>query len=160
MNRIPRIVELKPKYLIGISQEMSLVDNTTFELWKCFRKRSNEIINRLSDDFISLQYYPEEYFKDFNPSTKFIKWACVEVDEVENIPVNMNSLLLLGGLFAVFDHKGSSSAQDIFQYIYGEWIPNSKYQVDDRPHFEVLGAKYKNNDPTSEEEIWIPIKTK
>jgi AraC family transcriptional regulator len=29
--------------------------------------------------------------------------------------------------------------------------------LDDRPHFEVLGEKYKNNDPTSEKEIWIPI---
>lgn len=29
-----------------------------------------------------------------------------------------------------------------------------------QPHFEVLGEKYKDNDPTSEEEIWIPIKAK
>jgi hypothetical protein len=28
------------------------------------------------------------------------------------------------------------------------------------PHFEVLGDKYKNNDPSSEEEVWIPIKPK
>ncbi|MEP1984886.1 MAG: GyrI-like domain-containing protein, partial [Maribacter dokdonensis] len=41
-----------------------------------------------------------------------------------------------------------------------EWIPNSEYQLDGRPHFEVLGAKYKNNDPNSEEEVWIPIKAK
>jgi len=32
--------------------------------------------------------------------------------------------------------------------------------LDDRPHFEVLGDKYKNADPDSEEEIWIPIRTK
>lgn len=25
-------------------------------------------------------------------------------------------------------------------------------------HFEILGEKYKNNDPLSEEDIWIPIK--
>lgn len=28
-------------------------------------------------------------------------------------------------------------------------------RVDDRPHFEVLGGKYQNNSPNSEEEIWI-----
>ena len=38
--------------------------------------------------------------------------------------------------------------------------PNSDYKPDDRPHFELLGAKYKNDDPDSEEEIWIPIKRK
>jgi AraC family transcriptional regulator len=34
------------------------------------------------------------------------------------------------------------------------------YFLDDRPHFEILGDKYKNGDPDSEEEIWIPIKQK
>jgi predicted transcriptional regulator YdeE len=33
-------------------------------------------------------------------------------------------------------------------------------KIDNRPHFEVLGDKYKNNDPSSEEEIWIPIRKK
>jgi predicted transcriptional regulator YdeE len=31
---------------------------------------------------------------------------------------------------------------------------------DDRPHFEVLGKNYKNNDPVSEEEIWIPVRAR
>ncbi len=39
-------------------------------------------------------------------------------------------------------------------------LPNSEYELENRPHFEVLGEKYKNNDPNSEEEIWIPIKKK
>ena len=34
------------------------------------------------------------------------------------------------------------------------------YTLDDRPHFEILGEKYKNQDPDSEEELWIPIKPK
>jgi AraC family transcriptional regulator len=63
-----------------------------------------------------------------------------------------------GGLYAVFDYKGSSTDSSIFQYIFETWLPNSDYELDNRPHFEVLGDKYKNNDPASEEEIWIPIK--
>jgi AraC family transcriptional regulator len=65
---------------------------------------------------------------------------------------------LQAGDYAVFNYRGSSADPRIFQYIYGEWIPNSEYVLDDRPHFEILGEKYKNNDPNSEEEIWIPIK--
>ena len=37
---------------------------------------------------------------------------------------------------------------------------NRLYILDNRPHFEVLGGKYKNNDSNSEEEIWIPVKQK
>lgn len=39
-------------------------------------------------------------------------------------------------------------------YIFATWLPSSAYVLDNRPHFEVLGAKYKSNDPGSEEEIW------
>jgi AraC family transcriptional regulator len=41
---------------------------------------------------------------------------------------------------------------------FSTWLPDSEYRLDVRPHFEVLGEKYKNDDPESEEEIWIPIK--
>jgi len=67
---------------------------------------------------------------------------------------------LPGGLYAVFDYKGSSNDPGIFQYIFGTWLPGSEYDIDDRPHFEVLGENYKTNDPNSEEEIWIPIRQK
>ena len=76
------------------------------------------------------------------------------------LPQGMESFVLEGGLYAVFDYKGSSTDMSIYQYIFSEWIPNSAYTVDDRPHFEVLGPKYKNNSPDSEEEIWIPVKLK
>jgi AraC family transcriptional regulator len=42
-------------------------------------------------------------------------------------------------------------------YIFNTWLPQSNYQLAPRPHFEILGEKYKNNHPDSEEEIWIPI---
>jgi AraC family transcriptional regulator len=72
----------------------------------------------------------------------------------------MELFTLKGGLYAVFDYKGPSDDKSIFQYIYSTWVPKSKYKLDNRPHFEVLGEKYKNNDPESEEEIWIPIQLK
>ncbi|MDP2526912.1 GyrI-like domain-containing protein [Maribacter dokdonensis] len=160
-NMTPKIITLFEKKLIGLSVEMSLLDNKTPQLWKTFRQRSKEVDHRASEDFISLQQYPSHYFEEFSAGSEFVKWACVEVDEVDNIPEGMNMLLLETGLYAVFHYTGSAqNAPTFFQYIYGEWIPNSEYQLDGRPHFEVLGAKYKNNDPNSEEEVWIPIKAK
>jgi AraC family transcriptional regulator len=37
-------------------------------------------------------------------------------------------------------------------------LPASGYELDDRPHFEILGERYKNNDPDSEEELWFPVR--
>jgi AraC family transcriptional regulator len=154
----PRIVASSEKKLIGKRSTMSLADNKTGELWKSFVPRRSEIVNSLTDDLISMQVYKPEHFADFKPTNEFEKWATVEVSDFDNVPNEMETFTLAAGLYAVFDYTGSSSDTGIFQYIFGTWLPNSIYDLDDRPHFEILGAKYKNNDPTSEEEIWIPIK--
>jgi AraC family transcriptional regulator len=155
----PLITSIPSKTLIGTSIEMSLVNNLTGKLWSTFMPRRGELTNRTNADFISLQVYPDGYFsRDFNPAVTFTKHALVEVDNLNNIPVGMSSFELEGGLYAVFHHVGNDTS--IFQEIYMNWLPKSDYQLYNRPHFEVLGEKYKNNNPTSEEDIYIPIKLK
>lgn len=154
----PRIETCPEKQLIGMYIFTSLANNRTGELWQQFMPRRKEISNLLTENLISLTVYNFSYFKEFNPTNEFEKWAAVEVADVNNVPAGMQTLILPGGLYAVFEYKGSNSDNTIFQYIYGTWLPHSGYVLDDRPHFEVLGSKYKNNDPGSEEEIWIPIK--
>jgi len=154
----PRIKNLKEKKLIGKRLRMSLTTNLTGLLWGGFMPRRNEIKNNLTTEVISMQVYDSLYYEDFNPSNEFEKWATVEVTDFDVVPKEMESFTLVGGLYAVFDYKGSSTDNSIFQYIFTAWLPSSEYQLDDRPHFEVLGEKYQNNDPNSEEEIWIPIR--
>ena len=139
---------------------MSLANNKTGQLWGTFAPRIKEIKNRVSSDKISMQVYTSSYHKNFKPENDFEKWAAVEVNNFNEVPKGMQTFNLMGGEYAVFDYKGSSNDNRIFQYIFMTWLPNSQYQLDDRPHFEVLGDKYRNNDPNSEEEIWIPIKMK
>jgi AraC family transcriptional regulator len=159
---IARIVTLSAKKLVGMHLKMNLANNKTFELWSGFMPKRKEIKNCISNDLISMQVYDSAYnFEKFDINAFFVKWAAVEVTNFENIPNGMESFVLEGGLYAVFDYKGNASnAVQTFQYIFQTWLPNSNYKLDNRPHFELLGAKYKNNDPNSEEEIWIPIKSK
>ena len=154
----PRIEILESKKLIGYRLKMSLTNNKTGELWGRFAPKIMAIKNKLTADKISMQIYDSAYHSDFDPNKEFEKWATVEVADFNDIPQQMEPYTLVGGEYAVFDYKGSSADDSVFQYIFRTWLPNSEYQLDSRPHFEVLGEKYKNNDPTSEEEIWIPIK--
>lgn len=160
MFKHPRIEVLSPKILVGVSKTMSLANNLTGQLWGQFGPRIKVIPNRIGDDKISMQLYPPNYYAQFSPTTEFIKWATVEVSSFDDVPEGLQTFDLPGGLYAVFDYKGSSADPTIFQYIFTEWFPKSGYVIDDRPHFEVLGPKYKNNDPNSEEEIWVPVREK
>lgn len=157
---IARIENLSDKKLIGMHLTMSLVDNKTASLWKRFMPRLNEIEHRLSNDLISMQIYKPIPISDFSPTNDFEKWAAVEVDDLYSVPSDMETFFLSSGLYAVFDYKGLSNDHGVFEYIFGTWLPNSNYLLDHRPHFEILGGKYKNDDPNSEEEIWIPIRHK
>jgi AraC family transcriptional regulator len=157
----PIIKILSEKKLIGKRMTMSLTDNRTAELWKSFMLKRNIIKNNMGSDLYSVQVYEDSYFSDFDPNAEFEKWATIEVEDLDTIPDGMHALILVSGLYAVFLHKGAASTgAKTFQHIFGTWLPNSEYELDNRPHFEILGEKYKNDDPTSEEEIWIPIKVK
>ncbi len=156
---IPRIEILSSKIIIGKSLKMSLSDNKTVQLWSSFMPKRKTIHNIVSDELYSIQIYPESFdFKQFSLTTEFEKWAGIEVKYLENVPNEMNVLELQGGLYAVFEYKGLNTDTTIFNHIFKTWLPKSGYELDNRPHFEILGEKYKNNDPESEEEIWIPIK--
>ncbi len=131
------------------------------ELWRSFAPRKKEISESIDIGFHSIEVYPSGYFNNFDPTAEFEKWAAVEVKNFETVPIEMETITIPSGLYAVFLYKGDSrKAFQIFQYIFTDWLPKSDYLVDDRPHFEVMGEKYKNNDPNSEEELWIPIRRK
>lgn len=158
---IPRIETIDEKKLVGKRLKMSFANYNVHELWKSFMPRQKEITNRLTNDLISMVIYKPNHFTDFRPTNEFERWATVEVSNFHNLPIDLETFVIPNGKYAVFLHKGDTQEfAKTFQFILTTWLPSSDYVLDNRPHFEVLGDKYKNNDPNSEEEIWIPIKTK
>jgi AraC family transcriptional regulator len=159
---IPRIEIIPEKKIIGKRLKMSLSEDKTYELWHGFMSERKFIKNCSTKDLISIQIYNDSLdFKDFTTNTEFEKWAAVEVSDFGEMPENMEKYILKGGLYAVFLYKGKSGDfAETFKYIFKTWLSKSEFELDKREHFELLGEKYKNNDPNSEEEVWIPIKKK
>jgi AraC family transcriptional regulator len=156
-----RIEILSEKKLIGKHIVMSFIENKTFQLWSSFMPGRKEIKNPMDSNLYSLEVFPKGHFDNFDPNNSFQKWAAVEVSNFDEIPVDMETLLIPTGLYAVFIHKGpQSEGHKTYHAIFVEWLPNSQYTVDERPHFAVMSDKYKKEDPESEEEIWIPITNK
>jgi len=156
-----RIKILDEKKLIGQYIEMNFIENKTFQLWSCFMPRRKEIKKAVGSDLYSIEVFSIGYFDNFDAANSFQKWAAIEVADFSEVPSEMETLVIASGLYAVFTHKGpQSEAHKTYHSIFVEWLPNSKYTVDERPHFAVMSDKYKKEDPNSEEEIWIPIKNK
>lgn len=139
-------------------QNMSFSHNTTHQLWAAFMPRKKEIANTVPGGRFSLQNYGKGFFEHFSPVTLFEKWAAVPVSTNDIVPAGMEAFTIPKGKYAVFQYKGSSAnAAAVFRYIFEVWLPQSGYQLDVRPHFEILGDKYINGSDESEEAIYIPL---
>jgi AraC family transcriptional regulator len=149
--------------MVGLYVETSQAEHTTLELWRRFMPGLKEVPNRTNQNLYSIQQYDTDLNGVlFTPHTRFITWAAVEVNDFEHIPVNMKEFVLSGGRYAVFMHKGSANAfSRTAQYIFEEWLPASNYELDIRPHFQIMGEKYQGPDhPDSVEEVWVPVRQK
>ncbi|MCB0376226.1 MAG: GyrI-like domain-containing protein, partial [Sinomicrobium sp.] len=138
----------------------SFAHNRTQELWQRFMKHRAAIPNVRGTELYSVEIFGDpRFFERFDPNHAFEKWAAVEVQDLNNIPDELEGLTLPSGMYAVFNYKGKSSeAGPTYQYIFTEWLPASGLLLDNRPHFALMGDKYKNDDPDSEEELWVPIR--
>ncbi|MFP4846749.1 GyrI-like domain-containing protein [Winogradskyella sp. PE311] len=153
---IATIEKRSSKYVLGMKSSMHHNEfGKIVELWKRFMPNRKSIINAINTEYIALQVYDD--FNNFESA--FDIWACVEVSDVNNIPTNMKAFIIPEGEYAKFLHKGMD-ASATYQKIMREWLPTSGYIIDDRPHFQVMGEKYKNGSSDSEEDFYIPVKPK
>lgn len=156
----PRIVTISEIKLVGKRIRTSLAQDQTRELWKSFHPHVHQIKNTTGSGLYSVQVFDDDLSSDnFTPETTFEKWAAVEVNDFGTLNNGMENYTLAGGKYAVFVHKGlPSDFPKTSQYIHTEWLPGTFYQLDNRPHFEVMKDDYDPTDPEAEEEVWIPIK--
>lgn len=155
----PRIESLTEKKLVGLSTIMSFSDNKTGALWSSFAPRRKEISTPQNHFLYSVEIYPPQFFENFDLHRNFEKWAAVEVADFIMVPSDMKPLIIPEGAYAVFIHKGpASEGFKTYSYIFQTWLPTSGFELDQRPHFALMGEKYRNDSADSEEEIWIPVK--
>ena len=156
----PRIIDIPGSRLIGSRVRTSFVNDRTSEMWRGFRPVASKIAERIGGEIYSVKVYDESYsFERFDPAAEFDKWAAVAVGEDADVLVGLESLTIPAGRYAEFIHVGpASAAPKTFGYIFGEWLPASEFELDLRPHFEILPEGYDPFDEKATERVMIPIR--
>lgn len=157
----PEIISGKERKLVGVNITTTFSENKTKDMWQRFRPQAKDIAHRLGTHFVSVQEYKKGFDpRNMTPATKFKRWAAIEVDAIENIPNSMEFLIISAGKYAVFTYQGTiREFHKTARYFYEKWLPDSVFELDQRPHFEVLGEEYLGPmNPDSKEKIWVPIK--
>lgn len=148
------IRNIEPSSLFGISMEMSLQNNTTPMLWKNFMQLRSQFISQIPGPLVSLQMYDQledVYAFDKN----FVKWAGYFAKDTDRVPAVLQTLKIEGGAYAVFKYEGGpTQAAEFFKKVFTKVLPDAGLSLENRAHFEVLDANYREN---FKEEIWIPV---
>jgi len=157
----PKLIELQPKRLMGLHAQLSYAHYAVAPMWQELMPKRKDLIGLKGAELFSVQYFSPDFFQKFSPMNTFDKWVAVEIEDDAVVPAGWVEFIIEGGLYAVFSYKGDQSgAQQAFQYIFGQWLPQSGYELDDRKHFEILDHRYKKDDINSEEDIYIPVRIK
>lgn len=157
---VPEIVVFPETRLAGLRTTTSFSQMNTISLWQKFMPVRMSVQQRENDLVYSIDIYPEGFFSGpVQFERQFDKWAAMNWKDSVKLPDDWEYLTIPAGLYAVFHFRGNQqNAPEFYRNIFMQWLPEAGYVTDDRPHFALMGEKYKNGDPNSEEDIWVPVR--
>ena len=153
----PEIITRPAVKLVGIANQYDEADLSLPRLWSGFRPYRDKIKNRTSDQSFGIYECYEEDGDDVN----FTYVCCAPVENFDDIPEGMTTRELPEQLYAKFIHKGSIANLDkTLKYIWGSWLPKSKFEYEEKPDFELYPPNYNVMDPSCEMALHIPVRKK
>ena len=86
--------------------------------------------------------------------------ACVSIDENVKPEGEVGIREIADGKYMVFLHEGPyENFQYSYDYIFGEWLSESKMELREEPSFELyLNSPDETNPEDLKTEIWVPVK--
>jgi AraC family transcriptional regulator len=85
--------------------------------------------------------------------------VCVSVPEETETGGEVGKMDFAGGKYSTVKFQlGPEDYQDAWNWIYGEWLPQSGYVPDDRPPFERFTGEYNQEQGTHTVHICVPVK--
>ncbi len=154
-----KFVELPTLYVLGFKETMSIEETNEKcpALWGKFMQKAKHFDENEDLACLGICSMPE----GCSDSSTFIYMAGYASKEEFADNQGFDAITISPSKYAVFTHKGSvMTLSNSFDYIYKEWLPNSKYEVrKDHEEFELYDDRFNpQDDSNSEIDIYIPIK--
>jgi AraC family transcriptional regulator len=166
----PTIIEKDQMILVGFSffgDPFAMSGDWTEEneigrLWKRFDKYMENNGSRIK--YIKRSLGLELHIEHEETAAKGIYEVFVgmEVEKLEDMPVQVLIKILPPTSYAVFTFKGKQITSDWPRMIHHEWMQQSKYQAAYKYEFQLYDERFKGlqNIDESEIDVYIPVKLK
>ncbi len=155
-------VEIKqlPTYHVAYMRHIGPYGPGVSKHWKEFNKwaRARGFLGKEAANPIALGISHDD--PSITPPDKCRYDSCAVVPEDFQPEAGVNVADVSGGKYAVYRFRGTDkNIGDAWRDIYAEWLPESGYQCDDRPCFELYNSEHQcHPDGSWECDICVPIK--
>ncbi|MBM5607790.1 GyrI-like domain-containing protein [Listeria ivanovii] len=159
---VVEIVERNTFSAIGKKRTFSVKNEGQKEKISQFWQEANENgdINRISElaEFATIDAIlgvcsmnPEQFAKE-----EMDYYIAIESEQTP--PTDMEKIIIPASKWAIFRSVGPmpSAIQEVWQYVFGEWLPSSNYQHGPGPELEVY-SEGDTSGPDYYAEVWIPV---
>jgi AraC family transcriptional regulator len=153
----PEIMEMDEFWVIGMQNSYRTdKPNEIPRLWDQFISRIDEITDRDRSVLFGICY---SKLIDGAPCEDFEYTASAKVLQSATPPEGMVKIHIPKNRYAVFTHRGPiTKLQETVKFIWGSWIPQSKYKLVDSPDFELYDRRFNPETMSGELDIYVPIK--
>ncbi|MCL9779895.1 AraC family transcriptional regulator [Vibrio sp. S4M6] len=153
----PQIVVRPETKVVGVVSRYTEDDLDLNTLWSAFRPYLGKVQGRIGDEAFGIY---EEYTES-EESVGFTYICSVAVNDSAPVPKGMVSRTIPANKYAVFTHQANASLlPETLKYIWGSWLPKSRYEYAESPDFELYIPKLVDGDVQRSLSIHIPIKDK
>ncbi len=154
----PELKKLPARTIVGMVYEGKNENQEIGQMWQVFNGRTAEIkhIKEGADAYGACAPMTEDL--DISKVQDFRYMAGIEVDSAEDLPEGMETWTLDHVDYAVFKHVGDVTLiGETYKKIYGEWFPESGYEVAHTYDYELYTEDFKPGFPDSVTYIYVPI---
>lgn len=151
----PEIIAKPAMNVVGMVTQYDHDDLNLHLLWSAFKPYVGNILNCTGTDAFGIY----ESYEEYNEEVNFSYVCAVEVSSFEHIPEGMTSRVIPEQTYAKFTHKGAlANLHETLRYIWGSWLPKSKYEYLEKPDFELYPQGFNDNDPENILYLYIPVR--
>ena len=156
-NQPPDLVELKEKFLVGVSYFKSgnLKELDLSMEWNTFMKKVHLIVNKTTPE----HYYQIQYWSENQDVEGMHFFIGVKVNDIKEVNPQFVIKIIPQGTYLKFIHKGvSRNVGYTYRYIYNEFLPDTDYRLLMPFNFEYYGKDYLSPyKEQSESYLFIPV---
>jgi len=153
----PSIVTRPKMLVVGQANHFVGKELSLKEVWSGFKPEMDQVPNRVGK--LGFGIY-EAYYED-GKEVGFTYWCAVEVANFDDVPERFQAREISEQSYALFTHHGPlPELYKTMKYIWGSWLPKSKYEYAPSPELEIYPANYMATEQDAQLQLYIPVTTK